>query len=236
MPMNKTSQTLAESMVEAIKCHQSGDLDRAESEYRAILHQKPDTRSALINLGVILRQKKQFAEAEHCYAQALKNNPDDLDALGNCGNLFMVQDRLVEAEGYFRRILNISPRNAPTLYTLATVLRLAGKLESEIKNLYKQAWNLDPEGIGQVAAVYLSVMHYLNDEHWESQYWLPRASGLLEKDPIALKGPRNYFKLMKQLLDTTNCRKVATPKNYGTGTLFSHHHWVELSLELLHLV
>jgi Flp pilus assembly protein TadD len=53
----------------------SGDLVRAEHDFRQYLKDHPESAEALSNLGAICARREQFADAVSFYARALKANP-----------------------------------------------------------------------------------------------------------------------------------------------------------------
>src|SRR5262249_20195384 len=55
----------------------AGKLDEAEAAYRAVLAGNPDELKALIGLGAISMQRKNFEEARALYAKAKQAHPDD---------------------------------------------------------------------------------------------------------------------------------------------------------------
>jgi cytochrome c-type biogenesis protein CcmH/NrfG len=78
---------LTVSLDQALACHRSGDLRRAEQLYRQLLQGEPADADAWHLLGDALRVQGKLAEAVAAYRQALRLRPDAAEAhygLGLC--------------------------------------------------------------------------------------------------------------------------------------------------------
>lgn len=77
---------------------EAGDQDEAQRQLKMILDQKPGHKQANNLMGVILREKGQFSEAEAHYRAALATDPDFAPALRNLAILLdLYQGRWPEA-------------------------------------------------------------------------------------------------------------------------------------------
>jgi Flp pilus assembly protein TadD len=64
----------------ALRLHQSGDLERAARIYREVLHIERRNFRALYLLGFVHSQKGEFGDAERLIGEALLINPRAADA------------------------------------------------------------------------------------------------------------------------------------------------------------
>ena len=114
---------------EALKCHQAGDLTRAENLYREVIAAQPDFAEAHNSLGNAFLQLGKGDAAISSYQRALAIKPNFPEALNNLGYLLLQQDRLGEAEQALRRALGAKPDYAQANSNLAAVLGKQEKLE-----------------------------------------------------------------------------------------------------------
>lgn len=99
---NQPAANLQTLLAQAINCHKRGDLQGAESAYRAILSKQPDQFDALHLLGVLkILQAGKTEEAVALITRALKIKPDYADAHYNLGCALQSLNRVGEAiNGY----------------------------------------------------------------------------------------------------------------------------------------
>ena len=71
----------------------------------------PGHADAWNNLGVVLRGRGLYDEAEQAYAQAIAANPTHAPAWQNRGNLLARLRRFDEAAEAYTRVLELRPRN-----------------------------------------------------------------------------------------------------------------------------
>jgi len=72
---------------DALARHKAGDLAAAEQAYRHILANE-DHADALCNLGLILKDRRDFAEAETLLKRAVAAAPQSHVLIYNLGNLY----------------------------------------------------------------------------------------------------------------------------------------------------
>ncbi len=85
--------------------------------------------SVLSDLGVVLRARGRYAEAEAAYRQALEIDPALVPALGNLGNVLLDQHKPDEAEVVLIEALNHAPDQPWLLRNLALSLMARGATE-----------------------------------------------------------------------------------------------------------
>ncbi|KAJ2950418.1 hypothetical protein O0L34_g8660 [Tuta absoluta] len=110
-------------------CMDEGDADCAERWFRAAVHLKPDFRSALFNLALLLADRRRPLEAAPFLKQLVRHHPDHVKALVLLGDIYInsVKD-LDAAESCYRRILELEPDNVQALHNLCVVAVERGKL------------------------------------------------------------------------------------------------------------
>lgn len=110
-------------------CMDEGDAECAERWFRAAVHLKPDFRSALFNLALLLADRRRPLEAAPFLTQLVRHHPDHVKALVLLGDIYInsVKD-LDAAESCYRRILELEPDNVQALHNLCVVAVERGKL------------------------------------------------------------------------------------------------------------
>ncbi len=107
---------------QALTLLQQGNLEQAETLYRALLQQEPDNADALQFLGVIQAQRGRLDEAAKLMDRAIAQAPDHATAHGNRGNVLRGLARHEEAVASYDRALALDPENPDTLLNRAAAL------------------------------------------------------------------------------------------------------------------
>jgi protein O-GlcNAc transferase len=123
------SMSIAGALDFALRHHQAGNLQTAESIYRQILQLDPDNPEALHLLGVTAYQQQRHETACTLIAQALARKPDFADAHSNLGNVLREMGRLDEAEKSFRKAIGANPKFTMAHYNLGNVLMSQERFE-----------------------------------------------------------------------------------------------------------
>ena len=116
------------------------DSNAAESWFRRAVEAKPDFRSALFNLALLLSDSDRPLEAEPVLHQLLSHTPDHVKGLILLGDL-QVNHRhdLRAAEKCYRRILQVDPQNVQAQHNLCVVMVEAGDLRNARRCLERVA-------------------------------------------------------------------------------------------------
>ena len=85
--LESQSDNLQFRSIFAIECMQSGDFERAVSEFDAILHLLPEDPTTLISKGHALKTRGDSSTAIACYQTALKVDPERGEAFYSLANL-----------------------------------------------------------------------------------------------------------------------------------------------------
>ncbi len=112
--------------------HQSGQVVRAESLYRQVLHFDPDHVVANNLLGLLYLQTQRFEEATQYIENALRVIPDDAQAHANLGLALKCLDRPADAAKHFQKSLQIEPRNPRACNNLGGIFVSLGKVEESL--------------------------------------------------------------------------------------------------------
>ena len=120
---------------EAIARHQAGEIDAAESIYREVLADDPDSVDALHFLGMLAFLKGEQRQGMDLVHRALELNPAYVDAHNNFGNMFVETGDLENARACYENALACNPDGLAALNNLGVLLRNIGDLESFVKTL-----------------------------------------------------------------------------------------------------
>lgn len=93
-------------MVQAGLLRKAGLLDEAETFVRAALEKSTDWQSATA-LGLILREKEEYKQAEEAFEQALKVEPGDMSARLEAGDMHLNQENYESATKWYESALSL---------------------------------------------------------------------------------------------------------------------------------
>ncbi|WP_372785019.1 tetratricopeptide repeat protein [Phenylobacterium sp.] len=113
-------------LLEAIRLHRAGDLDRAAAGYRAVLATGEDA-TALCNLGSIQRVRGAVGEAEDLLLRAVELQPERSPARLNLANLLFQMCRLDEAGEAYAEVIRLDPTNRQAKRDLGNVYLALGR-------------------------------------------------------------------------------------------------------------
>jgi tetratricopeptide (TPR) repeat protein len=105
-----------------VRKHRQGELDQAESEYRAFLDEHPDDVSALQMFGLLLKQRGRPVDAVAVFRRVVAAAPSVADHWANYGGMQRAADRAAAAEGAYGQALALSPAEATVIFNLANLL------------------------------------------------------------------------------------------------------------------
>ena len=143
-PEHVSELTVAEALSLAIRTHQTGYLDNAETLYRRILAAVPDQSDALHFLGVLLHQRGRSEEGLAFIRQSIAVDGSNADCCNNLGNVLLEMGRVDAAAAAYERCLALAPANAEVNANLGA-LRKAQQRFAEAEIHYRKAVELKPE-------------------------------------------------------------------------------------------
>ncbi|HEY1338139.1 MAG TPA: tetratricopeptide repeat protein [Bryobacteraceae bacterium] len=122
----------------------SGDLVRAEQDFRQYLHDHPSSAEALSNLGAVFARRQQFAEAVVFYEQALKADPALVPVHFNLAVALGRLNEYNQAAGHLRTFLKSYPQEARARQLLGLCLTETGDFRDALPEL-EASYQLNPK-------------------------------------------------------------------------------------------
>ena len=125
---------------QALRHHQSGQLEQAKVLYQRLLQQQPRHSDACHLLGMIASQQGQHAEAETWIRRALHENPQATQAGAYWSNLAVVvqrQGRLQEALEMYDTIFKIQPTLVDSRNNYGLLLQELNRLPEALASFQK---------------------------------------------------------------------------------------------------
>ncbi|ODS30073.1 MAG: peptidase [Candidatus Scalindua rubra] len=141
--MNHMVKDNKKLLQEALKLHQTGNLDAAANLYNKILEEQPDNIDAISLLGALNLQTGNLDVACVFLKKALALKPDNAMAHNNLGSALQASGRLDEAIASYKQAITLKPDYDEAYYNLGSTLQKLGRFEEAIAS-YKQAITLKP--------------------------------------------------------------------------------------------
>jgi tetratricopeptide (TPR) repeat protein len=113
--------------------------------YHAILAIRPDHAPALINLGTIHYNQREYEHAEILYRQATIADPEYALAFFDLGNVLDEMQRLAEATESYQKAVALVPQYADAHYNLALAYERQGQRRRALRHWLAYV-RLDPVG------------------------------------------------------------------------------------------
>jgi tetratricopeptide (TPR) repeat protein len=138
-------------MKDAAEAMAAGDLQRAETELKAVLATAPNDYRALNLLGIVRAQQRREPEAEQLFQQAIQQRQDFASAHVDLGLLYVQVNRQDDAVAQFKEALRLEPARSEAALGLVNIWRVqakeamgSGDLEKAL-SLLIQARKLTPQ-------------------------------------------------------------------------------------------
>ena len=136
----------AELFYEAVRMEdEQGALGQVIELYNRALELHPGHAAALINLGTIYYNQRQYLQAEEVYRRATQADPNYALAFFDLGNALDELQRLPEAIEAYRAAIRIVPKYADAHYNLALAYERIGKHRKALPH-WMTYGKLDPTG------------------------------------------------------------------------------------------
>jgi tetratricopeptide (TPR) repeat protein len=116
---------------------------RAVDAYKAAISLRPNYYEALYNVGCILLNAGEGAEAFAFFERALAARPDSPEVLNNLGVLLKNRGDIEAAAQHFKRAGVLQPGNQLAWFNLGNTLSLMGNAEEAVAS-YQKAVSIDP--------------------------------------------------------------------------------------------
>jgi Flp pilus assembly protein TadD len=119
------------------------DWSDAARLYGDSLQATPRSAKLHYNLGAVLEERKEFAQASGEYNRAIALEPSYEPALAGLGNVELNLGRAKDASQMFRQALQLKPDDVKTVTNYGTALQSLGEIEAA-KAQYERAISLAP--------------------------------------------------------------------------------------------
>jgi predicted O-linked N-acetylglucosamine transferase (SPINDLY family) len=121
-----------------------GNFDAAIRLIRGAIERHPDNPIYHGNLGNVLKDGGQPADAVTAYRRALELDPGFAEIHNNLGYLLHLDGKITEAIGHYRQAIALRPANFRAQYNLGNALYLIGRSEEAVA-AFRAAAALNPE-------------------------------------------------------------------------------------------
>ncbi len=128
----------------ALKHHQAGQLQIAESIYHQILQENPNHPDTLNLSGLIAHQANDNIKAAELINKAILSNPENPDYHYNLGIVLSSLGRWKDAIQAYRQAISLNSGYFEALNNLGNILREHSNTDSAIE-IYNKALNLKPD-------------------------------------------------------------------------------------------
>jgi tetratricopeptide (TPR) repeat protein len=123
-----------------------------ELKLRKFLEDFPKDASAWFNLGKILYDRQEFAQAAQALVQGLKYEPDNVRGNFLLGSIYTDLKLFDDASVYLKRAVEFEPLNLEFVFELAQSLHFAGNF-TEAAKYYQRVLSLDPAHSGAINGI-----------------------------------------------------------------------------------
>jgi tetratricopeptide (TPR) repeat protein len=155
------------------------ELEKANGEFIAAMHARPDDWSSHANLGNFYMERRDFPAAVACFDQATQLEPRQIGPLVNAAMAYSNLGQNDKAERSLRRALKLDPGNAAAHFNLGLLLAEQDR-PAEAEQALRAALKTDPQ---MAAAAYnLGVLLGTKDLD-EALTWCGKAHQLRPADP-----------------------------------------------------
>jgi Tfp pilus assembly protein PilF len=131
----------------AIFYQQSGDWDKALSNYSRAAELDPNNPDIYNNIGVIYKELRQYDQAIEEFLKAIDINPDYAKPYNNIGVVYYAKKDFLGAIRNYQKAVLIDPENLEALNNLAVAYNQTDQLE-RAKTVLNQALAINPAHAG----------------------------------------------------------------------------------------
>ena len=137
-------------------CLRNNDFDSAIRLIRGAVEHDPDNPIYHANLGNVLKDAGQLADAIAAYRRALALHPGYAEIHNNLGYALQASGMIEEGIGHYRKAITLRPADYRAHYNLGNALFLIGKSEEAIA-AYREAATLTVAGSADTGPAFESV-------------------------------------------------------------------------------
>ena len=150
---------IAIEMEKGINYHRSGQLEKAEKIYKAVLDVVPNHPDALHLSGLVAHGAGKAGTAINLIGKAIRSSPETPSYCSSLGDLFKIQGSLDRAILCYRQALKLNPNDINLYSKLGNIFKDQGNLE-EAGLHYQKALELRPD----LAGPYYNMANVLKDQ------------------------------------------------------------------------
>jgi tetratricopeptide (TPR) repeat protein len=121
----------------------SGELNKAEDEFRKAVEAKPN-ESSYTSLGYVYQRQKRYEAAMDQYDKALKLNPKHTAALNNMAVIYLELGKTDKALNLIHNALETDPESVEGYLNLGTILKQQGNRSDAVKN-FRRGMEIAPD-------------------------------------------------------------------------------------------
>ncbi len=136
--------TIAETLDNAVRQHQSGNLQQAEQLYRQVLQSNPDDPALLHSLGVVVHQMGKHDAAVELITKAIAANRQIPQFHNTIGLVFETLGKFEEAIASYQQAVSLKPDYAEAYHNMAIALQSQGRYADAVEKCM-QALLLRPD-------------------------------------------------------------------------------------------
>jgi tetratricopeptide (TPR) repeat protein len=133
-PARKEPSTAATWLAEGLELEEE-DPEGAVTAYRRALDLDPDLPDVWLNLGRLLHEQGEVAEAEQCYRKAVALLPKEPVAAFDLGVALQDQERFAEAAAAYEQALALDDSFADAHFNLSAVYEALGDRQAAFRHL-----------------------------------------------------------------------------------------------------
>jgi tetratricopeptide (TPR) repeat protein len=116
----------------------AGELEQAETHYKAAIDLTPERKGLHYNLALIYEAKGNFLGAAEEYQRETELDPQNFKAFNNLGLLYKQARQLDRAAACFQRVVQLLPKDPRGYLLLASTLKEMGRVQ-EANAILQQA-------------------------------------------------------------------------------------------------
>ncbi len=120
-----------------------GDLESARDALQRAVSDQPTLSNAWNNLGTVLLESREYAQAETCFRKTLELCATHVNAHTNLGTSLQHQRRYLEAQACHERALELNPQDAKALNNIGICLRSQRRYDAALE-AFQRAHELMP--------------------------------------------------------------------------------------------
>ena len=136
--------TIADTLVNAVQLHQSGDLQQAEKLYKQLLQSNPDDPALLHSLGVVAYQTGKHDKAVELITKAIAGNQRIPQFHNTLGLVFEAFGKFEKAIAAYQQAVSLKPDYAEAYHNMAIAVQSQGRYADAVEKCI-QALSLRPD-------------------------------------------------------------------------------------------